>query len=133
MTLIFDSSILIDLEKGKKETISSLKELALRYPAPVFISFVSYFEFYFGILRRSPNNFNLAYGFLQKFPLLLPTKKTAEILGELRKKYNAQGKILPLADYLIASQAKEHNLTLVTRDKDFGMFEEIKVIHLENI
>ena len=49
MNLIFDTSIIIDIERGNKETINSIKELKDLYPAPAKITFITYFEFLYGL------------------------------------------------------------------------------------
>lgn len=128
MIITLDTSILIDLEQAIPETIEKLKKLSSIHHAPAHITFISYFEFYFGIMNRSPKNIQKAYEFLQKFPVLQPTKRTAEILAKLRKDHEKKGQTLPLADLLIASQVQEHNLLLVTRDKDFQIFENIQKV-----
>src|SRR3989338_1088516 len=98
MILTLDTSILIDLEEANLETIEKLKQLSRTHPSPAHLTFISYFEFYFGITERSPKNFQKAYDFLQKFPILQPTKRTAEILAKIRKEYEKKGQPLPLAD-----------------------------------
>ena len=128
MILTFDSSVLIDLENGRRETLERVKDLIKMHPDPSPILFIPYFEFYFGIQDRSPKNIEKAYSFLQKFRIVQPTKTTAELLSALRRKYDAKGVALTLADLLIASQVHEHNLLLVTRDKDFSKIEEIKKV-----
>ena len=128
MIIALDTSILIDVELGDSETIAKLKEITAIHTDPAYIPFISYMEFYYGISERGPARFEKAYSFLQKFPFLTPTKRTAEIQGELRKKYHEKGIILSLADLLIASQVKEHNFILITKDKDFLQIEEIKKI-----
>ncbi|MBI5072297.1 type II toxin-antitoxin system VapC family toxin [Candidatus Woesearchaeota archaeon] len=129
MILTLDTSILIDLEQAIPETIEKLKRLSELHHSPAHITFISYFEFYFGITGRSPKNYQKAYEFLQKFPVLQPTKRTAEILAKIKKEHEQKGQTLPLADLLIVSQVQEHNLLLVTKDKDFQIFDYIpKVI-----
>lgn len=128
MILTLDTSILINLEQANHQTIEKLKKLSAIHHAPAHLTFISYFEFYYGIMNRSPKNIQIAYEFLQKFPVLQPTKRTAEILAKLRKDHEKKGQTLPLADLLIASQVQEHNLLLVTKDKDFQIFEGIQKV-----
>ncbi len=130
MIITLDTSILIDLEQAIPETIEKLKRLSEVHHAPAHLTFISYFEFYYGITARSPKNYQKAYEFLQKFPVLQPTKRTAEILAKIRKEHEKKGQTLPLADLLIVSQVQEHNLLLVTKDKDFQMFENIQKVIL---
>jgi len=130
MILTLDTSILIDLEEAVPQTIETLKKLCSVHSSPACLTFIPYFEFYFGIIERSPKNYQKAYEFLQKFPVLQPTKRTAELLGTLRKQHEIKGQTLPLADLLIASQVQEHNLLLVTKDKDFQIFLNVQKIIL---
>ena len=130
MILTFDTSILIDLEEAIPATIESLKKLSSIHQVAACLTFIPYFEFYFGITGRSPKNYQKAYEFLQKFSFLQPTKRTAEILAKIRKDHEKKGQTLPLADLLIVSQVQEHNLLLVTKDKDFQMFDAIQKIIL---
>lgn len=128
MIITLDTSILIDLEQAIPETIEKLKRLSAIHHAPAHLTFISYFEFYFGIMGRSPKNLQKAYEFLQKFPVLQPTKRTAELLAKLRRDHEKKGHTLPLADLLIATQVQEHNLLLVTKDSDFQRFDEIQKV-----
>jgi predicted nucleic acid-binding protein len=130
MTFVLDSSIVIELEKGNKEIIKKITELNNIHKTTACITFISYFEVYSGIRKKIEKNREKAYNFLQKFPLIYPSKRTAEILAELREKYQEKGSLLPLADMMIVSQVKEHGLLLVTMDRDFEKIGEIRKIIL---
>ncbi|MFH1409516.1 MAG: hypothetical protein ABIH34_06405 [Nanoarchaeota archaeon] len=47
------------------------------------------------------------------------------------KKYVTKVLQLSLADYLIASQTIEHNMKLVTKDRDFLIIEELDVLLIQ--
>ena len=121
MILILDTSILIELEKGNKEIIEKLDELRKTYPAPAKIAFISYFEFLYGLKDRSIKNKDKSIAFLEKFDVIQTTKKTADSLIGLKRKYE-----LPLADLLIAAQTIENDGLLVTKDKDFNIIQEVE-------
>jgi predicted nucleic acid-binding protein len=123
MNLIFDTSILVDLERGYEATIKKLEELRKIYPAPAKIGFISYFEFLLGFKNKSVKNKEKARQFIEKFSVMQTTKNTAEALVTLKQKYE-----LPLADLLIAAQVLENNAILVTKDKDFNMIKEMEKI-----
>ena len=125
MTLLFDTSVLIALEKRDKEVIRKLEELKKIHYMPAHTTFVNYFEFYFGLLPRAVEN-RQHIEFLNKFNCLKASAKTAEILAELKYKYDKKGLALPLADLIIASQAIENNMVLVTRDRYFQKIDEVK-------
>lgn len=130
MTLLFDTSILVDLEKKDMRTIKKVEELRKMHYLPAAVSFVNYFEFYFGVLSKSIENRHRMMEFLNKFNCLKASNKTAEILAELRYKYDKKGVTLPLADLIIASQTIENNMFLITKDNDFEKITEIKKIIL---
>ena len=82
------------------------------------------------MLKRDIKNKDSFLDFLNNFIYLHITKKTAEILAELKLNYDNKGLKLPLADLLIAAQTKENNFTLVTKDSHFETIEEIEKIIL---
>ncbi len=130
MSLVLDTSILIELERRNGKIINKIKELISRYPMPAQITFISYYEFYHGLNKASVKNKYEALSFVNKFNMLRITKKTAEILSDLRQTYEDRGKMLPLADLLIASQVIENKLVLVTLDKDFDRIKELNKVIL---
>ena len=130
MTLVLDTSILIDIERKEKKTIEKLRMLAATNPAPAKITFMTQCEFLLGIKEKSPKNKDFAIVFLNKFTVLQTTKTTANILSELKYSYDKKGVRLSLADSIIASLVIENNSTLVTKDKDFEKIEELKKIIL---
>src|SRR3989344_9169215 len=123
MNLILDTSILIELEKGDREVISKLDELRKIYPAPAKISFITYFEFLFGLKNKSIKNKDKLMEFLNKFSMIATNKSTAAFLVDLKGKYE-----LPLADLFIAAQVLESKGVLFSKDKDFEMIKEMERI-----
>ena len=130
MTLALDTNILIGVEKRGKYIIESLENIAKKDPTPACITFINYFEFIQGLKLKSQKNREKSINFIEEFQCLQTTKRTAIILDELKSKYEKMGKIFTLSDLLIASQAIENNLTLVTTDKQFEEIEELKKIIL---
>jgi len=130
MSLIFDTAVLIDVENREHRTLAKLKELAMLYPGPGQITFMTYFEFLFGLNERSPRNKERALAFLNHFECVQTTRMTAQVLAELKHNYERAGKSLPLADLLIAAQVIENRGTLVTRDTDFERIKELRKIVL---
>ncbi len=128
MTLALDTSIIIDIEKKDKEVLGKMRELIAAYPAPASITFISYFEFMHGLQQKSPKNKEKALSFIEMFRFLEPTKRTAGILSDLKSKYEKLGKSFSLSDLMIASQAIENGMTLVTRDRHFQEIEELKKV-----
>ena len=127
--LCLDTSVLIDIQRERKATIERIEQLLARHPAPGCITFITYFEYYLGLLGMKKRE--KGYALLASFIFLRPTKKTAEILARLRRESDNEGTGLALADLLIASQVKENNLTLVTKDRDFLKVKDIDVEFIE--
>lgn len=53
-----------------------------------------------------------------------PTRRHAEVLGRLVRRYDVRGNLAPDAD--LAALAIEHGLTLCSADSDFARFEELR-------
>lgn len=130
MTLVLDTSILIDIERRKEVTLEKLRQIILIHQQPAKITFVNQFEFLLGIKEREPKNKEKAIAFLNQFLGINTTKLTAGILSDLKYKYDKIGKNLSLTDLLIASLVIENNMVLLTKDKDFEKIEELKKIIL---
>lgn len=128
MSLIFDTSILIDLEKRFESTIEKLKELSKIYPLHARIAFINEFEFLWSIRDKNLKNKEKILSFLNNFTVLHTTSKTSSLLVSLKHKYDQKGLALPLADLLIASLTIENDGVLLTKDKDFLNIEELKKI-----
>lgn len=128
MTLLLDTSILIGVQRKDKEIIEKIEELKKIHFQPASISFINYFEFYIGLIEKSVKNKQLMLDFINKFNCLKASSITAEILAELKHKYEKKGIVIGLADLVIASHAKENNMLLITQDKIFEKIEEISKI-----
>ena len=85
---MLDTSVLIDIEKKDKTTINRLKELSELHPSPAVITFMSYFEFIYGLEERNPKKKLKAKSFINNFGFLKPDKETAKTLSELKRKYD---------------------------------------------
>ncbi len=130
MSLVFDTSVLIAIEKEDKEIKSELENLSKSYPASPQLTFISFFEYLIGLKIRKSKNFQNNLIFLKKFNVLHTTNSSAEILSDLKIKYDKKGIALSLADLLSASIVIDNNLILITKDKDFEKIEELKKIVL---
>ncbi len=130
MNLIFDTSIIIEIERGNKNIIDEMRRLASLYLGKAQIPFMVYFEFYHGLHQRNLRNRELSLSFINKFEMLNITKRTAEILSDIRIECELDGKMVQLADLLIASQVIENNGVLVTKDSGFNNIERLKKIIL---
>ncbi len=131
MGLLLDTNILIALQLKQKNIVDAVDNLTAIHIEPPAISFINYFEFYYGLFDKSIKSRTTQTAFIKKFNCLKATDITAEILAELKYKYEKQGVVIPLADVIIASHAKEYNLVLVTHDKAFEKIEEIKKVIID--
>ncbi len=130
MSLVFDTSVLIAIERGDKEAKNKLENLYKSYPSSPQLTFISFFEYLIGLKIRKSKSFQTNLIFLKKFNVLHTTNSSAEILSDLKIKYDKKGLALSLADLLSASIVMENNLVFVTKDKDFEKIEELKKIIL---
>jgi predicted nucleic acid-binding protein len=130
MSLVFDTSILIAIERGDKEAINKLENISKSHPSSPQLTFVSFFEYLTGLKIIKNKFFQTNLIFLKKFNVLHTTNSSAEILSDLKIKYDKKGIALSLADLLSASIVIDNNLVLVTKDKDFERIEELKKIIL---
>ena len=130
MMLLLDTSILIEIQRKDKEIIHKIEELKKTHFQPASISFINYFEFYSGLIDKNIKNKQIMIEFINKFNCLKASGITAQILAELKNKYEKRGIAIGLADLIVASQVKEYNMTLITRDKTFEKIDEISKIIL---
>ena len=131
MSIVFDTSIIINLERKEKRTLEAVRRLEEGYPAVPSVTFLAYFEFIHGLYAKSPANKEKSLSFIEQFQFLRPTKRTAHILSRILRAHQLKGEVLTIADALIASQAIEHNMTLVTSDRQFQNIKELKIVLVE--
>ena len=127
MALVFDTSVLLDLERGNKETIEKIKQLRPEHPENICMTTINYSEFYYGCLRKSKENREKVLTKLDKFKLLNTTKSSSKIFAELKCECEERGKSVPLLDLLIASIVIDNNMTLVTKDKHFSDISTLRL------
>jgi len=125
MVLVFDTSVLIALERKDDKVIAKLEDLSKTYALTPYTTFINVFEFLLGIKLKPPKNAKEAVAFVKRFDILHTTERTPELLADLKFKYDRKGLVLPLADLVIASLVIENDMVLVTNDKDFERIEEL--------
>ncbi len=128
MTFVFDTSIVIDLERNYPPTIQKIKELFQEYPLPAQITFVTEFEMLLGNKEKSPKNQEKVKLFLSLFPVLHTNTRTSDVLATLKNKYDKRGTPIAFADLLIAALCLQENKILITKDKNFNRIEELSTI-----
>ncbi len=130
MKYFLDTSLIIDLEKNNRKNVQEFFSTIIQDDAEPTITFMVYFEFLLGFRKKSLPYQLKAMNFINKFTAVMPTKETANLLCQLKAKYESRGTSLPFADALIAAQVIEHHGTLVTCDRGFSRIEELKCIVL---
>ncbi len=127
---LIDTSIIIDVLKGRKETI----ELVTQLPAAqIYISTITYAEIELGFaLLESKNNRKKRTIFIdmiqnQEINLIPFDEKVVPEYVRIQSTLLATGHQLSQFDASIAATAIVYNLTLITRDKDF---ERVKNLSL---
>ena len=78
-------------------------------------------ELYFGAANsgRPDANKQRIEGLLAVCPVIPQDLKTSEIYGQIRAELRKKGRPIPENDIWIAACARQHGLTLVTRDRHF--------------
>ena len=126
MMLVFDTSIIIALERNDGKVREGVQELLRDYELPPATTFLNLFEFLLGVKLKPPRRVKEAVAFVRRFEILNSTERTSEILADLKHKYDERGITLSLADLIIASLVIENDMILVTRDRDFEKIEELR-------
>jgi predicted nucleic acid-binding protein len=130
MTLLLDSSVLFQIEKGNSQLLERLEACGKQHPGRPCISFITLVEYLVGYENMSMEKKVRAQEFLWQFSVLHTTNATAWLLSSLKYKYAKKGKQKSITDLFIASQALEHSMLLITLDKDFSDIDEIKKVVL---
>jgi len=131
MTLVLDTSILIDIEKKNQEVIAKMARLSETYTDPPAITFATFAEFYLGYLRRHPAKREQALKELDKYVLLNSTRGSTIKFAELKETMEHTGNAMSSFDLLIASVVIDRKMILVTRDKGFRGVERLNTIILD--
>lgn len=122
---IFDTSVLIDLQMKKTDTQMQIFSLMKETQQRPSIPYIAYYEFFYGIVDEK--NLDVSIRFLNTFHFLVPTKRTAIFHATMRRKLEKQGVHVPMPDLLIACQAIEHQMTVITKDRLFGKIPGLSV------
>ncbi|MBI4450693.1 type II toxin-antitoxin system VapC family toxin [Candidatus Woesearchaeota archaeon] len=126
MTLVFDTNILIDIERGDTATLRSVAELS-QCGQPPAITAPTYAEYYYGLLKKPLASRLRAIRGLDVYTVLNTTKESARLIAELKQALEKAGTALSVFDLFIAAIALDQGATLVTRDKAFTNVPQLKV------
>ena len=97
----------------------------------VFLSTVVLGELFFGAekSRRFDENVSRIRELALRCPVLPCDEGTASSYGAIKKHLQATGHPIPENDIWIAASARQHELTLVTRDGHFDYVEDLFIEH----
>ena len=121
-SLLLDTNIVIEVFSGNKSIAEKINKLPRFYISSIILG-----ELYTGVNRVSNKAKHLKQlmAFLELCTVLTIDDTTAELFGEITASLFKKGKPIPSNDIWIAASAKQHVLTLVTRDKHFNEIDNI--------
>jgi tRNA(fMet)-specific endonuclease VapC len=122
--IFLDSNIVIEIFSGNKPFADKIHALPGFYISSIVLG-----ELYVGINRvaHKNNHLNKLNSFLELCSVLDVDSTTSAIFGELTAELYKKGKPIPTNDVWIAATVKQHDLTLVTRDKHFKEISNILI------
>jgi tRNA(fMet)-specific endonuclease VapC len=115
--IFFDTNIVIEIFSSNQEIIKKYNGLS-----SIYISSIVLGELYIGINRvaNKAKHLQKLIDFVQLCTILVIDEPAAKIFGEISAELYKKGKPIPTNDIWIAATVKQHNLTLITRDKHFS-------------
>ncbi len=122
---LIDTSIVIDVLKNKVEVATRINELEM-----FSINAIVYGELLTGVHGSINQVKQLAAinTFIGNSKVFQIDSRTADYFGQLYTMLQRKGKLIPSNDIWIAASAKQHGLTLITKDKHFA---EVKGLDVE--
>jgi len=117
-----DTNIVVEVFSGNKVIADKINEIGRFYISSIVLG-----ELYVGINRVSnkPKHLKKLEVFLGLCSVIEIDVITSQHYGEITAALFKKGKPTPSNDVWIAATAKQHNLTLITRDKHFSEVEDI--------
>jgi len=130
MKYILDTNICIYIIKKKPEGV--IKRFLKMKPDSIGISSITVSELYYGVAKSSkPNENTIALEqFILPLTILNFNKEDSIAYGRLRAKLEQKGKLVGPMDMLIAAQALNRELIIVTNNK--REFKKIEGLSVEN-
>ncbi len=121
--VLLDTNIVIALSVNDSSVLERLEE-----DVTVFLSSIVLGELFFGAYRSSRVSENLARitEFAANNTLLVCDSDTARHYGQIKSNLRRAGRPIPENDIWIAATARQHDLTLVSRDAHFDHVEGLE-------
>jgi tRNA(fMet)-specific endonuclease VapC len=113
---LLDTNIIIAIFRSDAKVIQQLAS-----SPDTYVPVIALGELYFGAEHSSNVQRNLAQvrAFAAQSKVLLCDPATAEVYGQVKNELKLQGHPIPENDVWIAALAKQHGLTVVSRDQHF--------------
>jgi tRNA(fMet)-specific endonuclease VapC len=121
---LLDSNIIIALFAGDTDVLTAANDAE-----EVFIPSIVIGELYYGAQKSGKRQANIARidKLVAANVILVCDEETARGYGEIKHQLRVKGQPIPENDIWIAALARQHELTLVTRDKHFAEVESLDV------
>ncbi len=121
--VLLDTNIVIALSVNDSSVLERLEE-----DVTVILSSIVLGELFFGAYRSSRVSENLARitEFAANNTLLVCDSDTARHYGQIKSNLRRAGRPIPENDIWIAATARQHDLTLVSRDAHFDHVEGLE-------
>lgn len=120
---LLDTTILIDLFRGRQEAIVFLDKLSQE--GSLFVCTIVVAEIFSGV---RPEELPKVEEFLEVMNYCPIEYRTAKRAGLYRRDFQRKGITLSISDTLIAATAVEHSLTLVTKNLRHFPMTELSII-----
>ena len=120
-----DTNIIIEVFDGNKAIADNINKLENFYISSIVLG-----ELYVGINRMTNKSMHLKkiVSLLDLCTVIDVDSITAEYFGEITAALYKKGRPVPSNDIWIAASSKQHELTLVTRDKHFSEIQGLDII-----
>ena len=122
---LLDTNIVIAIFSDDKLVMQALEPVE-----EVFVPVIVLGELYYGAKKSYNVEKNLIQinEFAESCSVLACDSDTSRQYGELKNQLRAKGRPIPENDIWIAAIAKQHKLTLVSRDEHFKVIDEVHTL-----
>ena len=122
---LLDTNIIIGLFRGETSVKTQLEK-----SAEIFVPVIAIGELYYGAYHSSDfsRHANQVEDFALNSAILNCDSTTAKHYAETKQNLKLAGTPIPENDLWIAAIAKQFDLTLVSRDKHFGLVNDVNVV-----
>ena len=127
--VLLDTNILIALLAAEPQVVERV-----RTAAAVYVPVIAMGELYYGARKsaRAAENVKRVGAVAATAAVLVCDGTTAALYGELKAALRAQGTPIPENDLWIAALARQHGLTLVSRDEHFEAVPGLEIERWED-